>query len=165
MHVVFDTECYQNRIKIICAYFIEEDTQKVYTERDIILFSKFANGENKFIGFNIFDFDYKIMRNYFDTSNFMTNSLDILKEVTKSAGRGYSLDKLSRATLGLSKNGNGYNAVKWFRAGNISRVIEYCKNDVFLTYKLYEFGKTNSFLYVPCSNNLRRPIPVDWKNF
>lgn len=165
MYIVFDAECFKNRIKVLCAYFVEKSIQKVYTESDIIQFSKLGDGKNKFIGFNIFDFDYKMMQRYFDTTNFLANSLDLLKEVTKSAGRGYSLDKLAGATLGLRKNGNGYQAVKWFGVGNTAKVIEYCKNDVLLTYKLYEFGKKHSFLYAPCSDNTRKPIPIDWQNF
>lgn len=166
MHIVFDVECFKNRIKVLCAYFVEKNTRTVYTEKNLIKFYELNNGKNKFIGFNIFDFDYKMLNNYFNTKDFFPYSLDILKEVIKVVGRGYSLDKLARATLGLKKNGNGYQAIQWFKTGNIAKVIQYCHNDVFLTYKLYEFGREHSFLYVPSQDGTtKRIIPVDWKDF
>jgi DEAD/DEAH box helicase domain-containing protein len=167
MHIVFDTECYKSRVLVLCAYFVEEEKEKVYCEKELMDFSKLANGKNKFIGFNIFDFDYKMLNKYFDTQPLCENSLDILKEVRKMAGKkdGFSLEKLSVATLGLRKNGNGYQAIKWFQKGAIQQVIEYCKNDVYLTYKIYEFGKKNSFVYALEKDGTKKLIKVNWKDF
>ncbi|MFN7182290.1 MAG: ribonuclease H-like domain-containing protein [Planctomycetota bacterium] len=165
MYIVFDTECFKNRIIVLCAYFVERKFQKVYFENNIYEFAKLASNTNKFIGFNILDFDYKMLGQYFNVSRFIPSSLDILKVVKKEAGRGYSLDKLSYATLGLRKNGDGYQAIKWFKKGDIGKIIDYCKNDVYLTYKLYEFGRRNCFLYAPTKDGNNKKIVVDWSNF
>jgi DEAD/DEAH box helicase domain-containing protein len=165
MYIVFDTECYKNRVMVLCAYFVEKGIIKTYTEGNLQEFAKFGNGENKFIGFNIFDFDYKMLNKYFDTTGFKVKSLDILQKVKEMEGRGYSLDKLASATLGLHKNGDGFQAIKWFRVGDIRKVVDYCKNDVYLTYKLYEFGKRNNFLYVPSTTGLKKQIKVYWQDF
>ncbi len=169
MHIVFDTECFKNRVMVLCAYLVEKNMYVVYRENNLYEFAKLNSEGNKFIGFNILDFDYKMLKQYFDVSGFVAKSLDILKVVKKEAGRGYSLDKLALATLGLRKNGDGFQAINWFKKGDLKKVINYCKNDVYLTYKLYEFGKNNSFLYIPSKDRYngkeKIEIKINWINF
>ena len=44
------------------------------------------------------------------------------------------------------KSGSGKDAPKWFRDGQIERVIEYCKDDVDITRRIYEHIKEYGYV-------------------
>jgi DEAD/DEAH box helicase domain-containing protein len=66
------------------------------------------------------------------------------------------------ATLGEHKSGNGLDAVRWFRQGLLDRVIAYCKKDVEVTWKLYDFGRRNRYVQVLDRQYRIRKVPILW---
>ena len=52
---------------------------------------------------------------------------------------GYSLDTIASATIGASKIGNGADAPKWYQAGEIQRVVNYCADDTCIERDLSDF--------------------------
>lgn len=52
---------------------------------------------------------------------------------------GTKLDDIASATIGASKIGNGADAPKWFQAGQIQRVVNYCADDVAIERDLTDF--------------------------
>jgi hypothetical protein len=53
---------------------------------------------------------------------------------------------LVSATLGRKKLGSGLDALKYFKAGQMDKLKEYCLEDVRLTRDLYEYGKQHGKL-------------------
>jgi DEAD/DEAH box helicase domain-containing protein len=52
---------------------------------------------------------------------------------------GWKLEDVARATLGKGKIGNGADAPKWYQAGQVQRVVNYCCDDVCLERDLADF--------------------------
>lgn len=154
------------RISIAVSYEIEQDKYKVFRENEIHKLISDIFHADLVIGFNIIGFDYKLLQNYLDEDkNFdRVNTLDILIEIKKITGRRISLDKISKATLNLSKLGNGFKAIKFFKDGEFRKLVEYCKRDVELTYKIYKFGKDFGYILVPTGNNIDevQKVNVNW---
>ena len=54
-------------------------------------------------------------------------------------------------------------AVTWYREGKMNELIAYCRDDVDLTRRLYEFGKQNGYVfYLDRLSGEKRKVPVDW---
>lgn len=56
------------------------------------------------------------------------------------------LDNIAQATLGVGKIGNGADAPKWYQAGQIQRVVNYCCDDVCLERDLTDFVDRYGFV-------------------
>ena len=56
------------------------------------------------------------------------------------------LDDIAGATLGVRKIGNGVDAPKWYQAGQIQRVVNYCADDVAIERDLAEFVDRYGFV-------------------
>ncbi len=52
---------------------------------------------------------------------------------------GSKLDDIASATIGVKKIGNGADAPKWYQAGQIQRVVNYCADDVAIERDLTDF--------------------------
>jgi DEAD/DEAH box helicase domain-containing protein len=98
------------------------------------------------IGFNLRRFDFAVLRGYRALDYAALPVLDILEEVQASLGFRLSLNHLARETLGAPKLADGLQSLAWVKAGEMDKVIEYCKADVDLTRRLFEFGREHGFL-------------------
>jgi DEAD/DEAH box helicase domain-containing protein len=98
------------------------------------------------IGFNLRRFDFAVLRGYRDLDYGALPTLDILEEVRASLGFRLSLNHLARETLGAPKLADGLQSLAWFKAGDLDKIIEYCKADVDLTRRLFEFGRRQGYL-------------------
>jgi len=85
---------------------------------------------------------------------FKIKSVDILKEMQKSAGRRMKLDQIAEGTLGTNKTGHGLDAIKWWRDGEIEKVKKYCLDDVRITKDVYEYALKNGKLFFKEGGNL-----------
>lgn len=100
------------------------------------------------VTFNGVRFDYEVLAPYGLNPTLMTEStFDILRECEKVLGHRVSLEKVARATLGASKSGDGIDAPKWFREGKIEKVMQYCRDDVDITNRIYHEIITGKPLY------------------
>ncbi|HWU40382.1 MAG TPA: hypothetical protein VN203_22265, partial [Candidatus Acidoferrum sp.] len=70
----------------------------------------------------------------------------ILEQVHASLGFRLSLGHLAQETLGTPKLADGLQSLAWWKAGEVGKIIEYCKADVELTRRLFMFGRTNGYL-------------------
>jgi DEAD/DEAH box helicase domain-containing protein len=75
----------------------------------------------------------------------------------KQLGHRLRLDQLAKDTLGNAKTGSGIDAVKWWRAGEKQKVIEYCQMDVALLRDVVEFARAKGHVVVS-----GRKVPVSW---
>ena len=60
-------------------------------------------------------------------------------DVWQAGMGGAKLDDITSATIGASKIGNGTDAPKWFQAGQVQRVANYCADDVAVERDLVDF--------------------------
>src|SRR3989344_3100275 len=91
------------------------------------------------IGFNIKNFDFQVLQQYLNYQLSDIPYLDILEEIEKLLGRRLKLDNLAQSTLGVGKSGDGLQALKFYKLGQIEELKKYCLDDVRITKDLYDY--------------------------
>jgi DEAD/DEAH box helicase domain-containing protein len=87
----------------------------------------------------------------------------MLEHIYRTLGFRVSLDSLAEVTLGEKKSADGLQSVQWFKEGKIDQIIDYCKKDVEVTKKLYEYGAQNGFVSFKDRYGRRKTVRVNWK--
>jgi DEAD/DEAH box helicase domain-containing protein len=134
-------------VSVVGLYSYQRDQFECYEEKEVPHLLPMLETADLVIGFNTKRFDYLVLEPYFNKSLDHLRSLDILEEVQKTLGHRLSLDTLAKATLNQSKIGEGLDAIRYFRSGEMDKLKKYCLEDVRLTRDLYEYGKKNGKLY------------------
>jgi len=137
----------------------------VYWEKDAGAMIAELKSADRVIGFNIVSFDYQVLKHYAPNENFRAmKSTDMLQDIFRTLGFRLSLDSIAKATLGASKTADGLQSVAWFKNGELDKVAEYCKADVDVTRRIYEFGRDNGFVnyYSKYSTRTKLKCPVHW---
>ena len=112
---------------------------------------------------DIIDFDYRVLKPYTAKDLNQLHTIDMLAHIKRRLGHRLSLNALAQATLSADKSADGLQAVTWFRAGKIPELISYCKDDVDLTRRLYEFGRENGYLlYHDRFSGETKKVHVEW---
>lgn len=127
-------------ISVVGVYEYESDTYSAFLEEDFGKLWKIIENTDAFITFNGDHFDIPLLNKYYPGDLFKIKSVDLLKEMQKSAGRRMKLDQIAEGTLGTHKSGHGLDAIKWWREGEVEKVKKYCLDDVRITKDLYEYA-------------------------
>jgi DEAD/DEAH box helicase domain-containing protein len=114
------------------------------------------------VGFNIFNFDYQVLRGYTPIPLGKLKTFDILEEVTNCLGYRLSLNHLAHKTLQVMKTADGLQSLQWFKEGRLDEVIAYCRQDVEITKNLFLFGLANGYLLFTTKNDQLVRLPVSW---
>ncbi|MCF8068767.1 MAG: DEAD/DEAH box helicase [Desulfobacterales bacterium] len=115
------------------------------------------------IGFNIKRFDYRVLQGYRNFNFKALPTLDLLELVHKRLGYRLGLDHLANVTLGVQKNADGLQALRWWKQGKVKEIVEYCQKDVKITRDLYLYAKANGFLLFKnkAGNIVRVPLDIN----
>jgi len=136
------------------AVYWEDDAQALIAE---------LKSADRVIGFNIINFDYHVLRPYAPNENFRAfRSTDMLQDIFRTLGFRISLDSIAKATLEATKTSDGIKSVEWFRNGELDKVAEYCKADVDITRRVYEFGRDNGFVHYYSKLGSKLKVAVNW---
>jgi DEAD/DEAH box helicase domain-containing protein len=118
---------------------------------------------DRLIGYNIKGFDIPVMNAYYAGDLTKLPQLDMMEEVAKFTGFRLKLDDLAHATLGVGKSGSGLDAVKYWQAGELDKLRDYCLQDVKVTRQLYEYGRMNGLVhYFDRWKNDKISVPVNF---
>jgi len=154
------------KLKVACGvtYSTAKNDFNVYWEKDVPALLDELNSATKVIGFNLVGFDYKVLQPYSPQTRFASiPTLDLLLDLQKNLGFRLSLDAIASATLGATKTADGIQSVQWFRNGALDKVAEYCKADVEITRRVFEFGRDNGFIYYKSKLGSKLKTVVKWK--
>lgn len=136
----------------------------VYWEKDAQALVDELKSADKVVGFNILHFDYQVLKPYAPNENFRAfRSVDMLQDIYRSLNFRLSLDSIAKATLGATKTADGLQSVQWFRSGEMDKVAEYCKADVDITRRVYEFGRENGYVNYYSKLGSKLKVVVNWK--
>lgn len=151
-------------MKVSCAvlYDSAEQVYHEYLEKDMPRFIEHLKQYDCVVGFNIRRFDYKVLSGYSDFDFGKLPTLDLLEEIHKQLGYRLSLDHLAKITLGSKKSADGLQALRWWKQGKIREIIDYCRQDVRITWEIYCFGNEKGYLLFQnkAGNTVR--VPVSW---
>ncbi len=155
-----------DKLKVACG--VTWSTQKndftVYWEKDLPALLEELKSATRVIGFNLRGFDYLVLQPYAPDMRFASlPTLDMLLDLQKILGFRVSLDSVASASLGAAKTADGVQSVEWFRAGKLDKVAEYCKADVDITRRVYEFGRDHGYIFYRSKLGSKLKVDVKWK--
>lgn len=127
-------------ISLVGVYEYEKDAYSTYLEEDFSKLWPIMENADMLITFNGDHFDIPLLNKYYSGDLLKIKSLDLLKEVQKSAGRRMKLDQIAEGTLKINKSGHGLDAIKWWKEGKIDELKKYCLDDVRITKDIYEYA-------------------------
>ena len=154
------------KLRLSCGvtFSAERNDFAVYWEKDAPALIEELKAADRVIGFNLIGFDYQVLRPYAPGFNFASlRTLDLLQDIHRTLGFRLSLDAIAEASLGTTKSADGLKAVEWFRAGELEKVAEYCKVDVDITRRVYEFGRDNGFVHYRSKLGSKLKVTVNWR--
>ena len=128
---------------------------------------------DQIVGFNHIGFDYRVVagvhytdpheRSCLHAELAGLNNFDMLLELKKILGHRLKLDSIARPTLGKGKSADGLQALKWYKEGNLDKIIEYCKVDVEVTRDVHLYALENRKLHYDSRSGIKT-VSVDWNN-
>lgn len=154
------------KLKVACGvtYSTEKNDFAVYWEKDIPALITELKSATKVVGFNLQGFDYLVLKPYSPETRFASiPTLDMLLDLQKILGFRIGLDSIASATLGATKTADGIQSVEWFRNGELEKVAEYCKADVDITRRVFEFGRDNGHIFYKSRLGSKLKVEVKWK--
>ncbi|MEK7135263.1 MAG: ribonuclease H-like domain-containing protein [Patescibacteria group bacterium] len=152
-------------ISIVGIYDSETDSYSSYTQEELSMLWPLIERADMLIGYYSDHFDLPLLNKYYSGDLTKMKSLDILKEIRKSYGRGMKLDQLAEGTLGKKKSGHGLEAVKWWKEGKVDEIRKYCLDDVKITKEIYDYALANQKLIFKEGTQVKE-IPLntsDWE--
>ncbi len=134
-------------ISVVGIYDYETDKYYAFLQEEFEKMWEFIKKADMLITFNGEYFDIPLLNKYYKKAGLGDlkdiRSLDLFKEIKNTSGRWLKLDKVASGTFGVSKIGDGLDAVKWWRTGEIEKIKKYCLDDVKITKDIYEFALKN----------------------
>jgi DEAD/DEAH box helicase domain-containing protein len=149
-------------ISCVVVYDGQKDRFLTFRQEEVRDLVHYLTTVDLVVGFNILKFDYRVLSGYCDFDLHSLPTLDILEKVHTRLGYRLSLDHLAKYTLGVSKTANGLLAIKWWKQGNLDKIIDYCRQDVAITRDLYVFGRKNGYLLFRNKAKKIVRVVVDW---
>ncbi len=146
------------------TFQIETNTFQHFTEANVGELLQTLFDADAIIGFNLIRFDYQVLVPYgLQVGSVLHNkSVDMLQSIYSSLSFRIGLGNLAEATLGEGKSADGIRSVQWFRQGDIKKVLDYCEQDVNVTYRIWKFGNENGFVRYRDRRGVKRRISVEW---
>jgi DEAD/DEAH box helicase domain-containing protein len=149
-------------LAVAVTYNSSSGEYRSFTEKEVEELVEELAGADLVVGFNVKSFDYEVLRPYTDYPLHTIPTADMLQDIHQELGFRLPLQALAQATLGIGKSADGLQAVRWFRQGDLDKVIDYCRTDVEVTRRLYEYGCERGYvLYWDRGGQMQR-IFVDW---
>jgi DEAD/DEAH box helicase domain-containing protein len=150
------------RLAVAVTYDSVADVYRDYTEQDVDLLISTLRSADLVVGYNLLRFDYEVLRAYTNDPLLDIQTVDMLRDLYRTMGWRPKLDNVAAATLGESKSADGLQAVRWFRKGQLDKVIAYCQRDVQVTWNVYEFGRRNGYVKYRDRRWREHMVPVRW---
>ena len=133
-------------ISVGVVYDSKEDAFFTYLEAEIEQLVEHLHRCQLVVGFNNKRFDNTVLSAYTTRDLSRLKTLDILEIVKKRLGYRLSLNRLAEHTLGIRKSADGLLALKWYKQGEIDKIIEYCRSDVLITRDLLLYACEKGYL-------------------
>lgn len=150
------------RLSLAVVYDLREGSYHTFIEDQVQDLIHTLKEADLVVGFNVRSFDYKVLSAYTPECLEKIPTFDILEEIRSRLGFRLGLDHIAYHTLGERKTADGLQAVAWFREGRFDELEAYCRKDVEITTKLFEFGCTQGYLVYETKEGRRVRLPVDW---
>ena len=154
-----------DRLKLAVAVTFSTADQQYTTfqEPDVDALISQLTKADCIVGFNLKAFDYLVLSPYTSVNLWRLPTFDMLEHISRALGFRVSLDALAKETLRESKSADGLQSVRWWKAGRVDLVAEYCRKDVEITKRLHEYACENGhLLFLGRDGRVRRINTTGW---
>src|SRR3989344_697039 len=127
------------KVSVCGIYSYPQNKYLAFAEDQLHKLGEMLSEADQIIGFNIKNFDFQVLQPYLNFKLSELPYLDILEEVEKIIGHRVKLDNLAQMTLGVGKSGDGLQALKYWKLGQMEELKKYCLDDVKITKELYDY--------------------------
>ena len=156
-------QCHLMGVSLAVLHETHTGVATTYREHDLERLGQRLSKLDLVVGFNIKRFDYRVLQPYTKIRLAEVPTLDILEEINTVLGHRLSLNHLAEHTLGEQKTGDGLIALELFAAGKWEELESYCRQDVVLTQRLFEYGAQHGHLIYRHRQGPLVQVPVDWR--
>ncbi len=121
----------------------DRQREYIFEEHEVKSLINLLDAADVIVGHNIKSFDFRVLAPYCDfdpLERFSPKSIDTLDLLYRQTGRFISLDHLAELNLGLRKTHNSVEIPSMWRAGRKNEVIEYLRNDLHMTHRIFYQG-------------------------
>lgn len=136
-------------ISIVGIYDTATKTLRAFEEHQFKDMWPYFEKADSLVGYNSDHFDIPLLNRYYPGDITKIRSIDLMKSISASLGRRIKLQDVASATLGVSKSGQGLDAIKWWKEGRIDLITEYCLKDVEITRDLFEYMRKHKKVKIP----------------
>lgn len=142
----------------------------VYLEHQVPALIAHLKKADLIVGFNHVEFDLRVLAGHQPTQDLRhqlymelraLNHMDMLLELKKVLGHRLKLESLARTTLGVGKSADGLQSLQWYKEGRMDLIIEYCKQDVDVTRRLFEHALEHRELQYDSRAGVKT-VTLDW---
>ena len=126
-------------ISVVSLYDSETDSYTSATIDNLETLWPIIEQADALVGYNSNHFDIPLLNKYYPGDLTQIKSIDLLEDIKESLGRRLRLDSVAQATVGAKKSADGLQAVRWWRDGEIMKIIQYCEQDVKVTKEIIEY--------------------------
>ncbi len=145
------------RLAVACSWDERHGYRTWWESQAAELVSALGRAERP-VGYGISRFDLRVLALYGDVSGLAGRSFDMMEHIWQQTGRRVSLKRLAEINLGESKLlAGGVEAVRLWRAGRLATLEAYCRRDVELTRRLYEFWQAQGVLFINAAEYVAWP--------
>lgn len=140
-------------VSVVGAYSYLEDKFFCFEERELGELGELFKKAGLLVGFSSKQFDIPVLEKYF---NFKINSIphfDIQEEIKKGLGHRVGLGILAEANLGIGKTGRGLEAIELYKSGELTKLKDYCLQDVKITKEIFDLIRNQGYLWIPLRNS------------
>lgn len=157
------SQCHKMRLSVAVIADLLAQRYEVFREEEAPALAARLSQAELIVGFNLKRFDFAVLQPYTTVPLAKLPTLDILEEIHGVLGHKLSLNHLAEKTLGAAKSGDGLLALQLFKEGRWDELIDYCRRDVELTARLFEFGVRHGYLLYQHRRGGLVRLPVDWR--
>ena len=155
-------KCHLMRLSVAVVADLAEQRYEAFFEDQAAELCRRLQEVDLVVGFNLKRFDYRVLQEYTDIDLKTIPTLDILEDINILLGHKLSLNHLAEKTLQAAKSGDGLMALQLFKEGRLEELTDYCRRDVELTAKLFEFGIHRGHLIYKHRQGALVQVPVEW---
>ena len=148
-------------LSLAVVYRYSDHRYVTLLEKDAASLLEEIRRASRVVGFNLLRFDYLVLERYGKVGAISRKTVDMMQICERELGFRPKLDDLVQATLGAKKGADGLLGIRLYREGKIKELGQYCKRDVLLTRKLFEFGWKHGFVYIEQQGE-RAKVPARW---
>lgn len=133
-------------ISVVCLHDSKTDQYLSFTEDQFTDMWPYFQNADTLVTYNGNHFDIPCLQSIAPFDLTTIHHVDMFVDMYNATGKKLGLDGIAQATLGIAKSGAGSDAIAWWNAGEIQKIIDYCIQDVRVTKAIYDHALQNGTL-------------------